>query len=97
MNIKYIKDSDMFKDSYEHLEKLIEEAYQRFDEKLYINIETRCSEHWCDENVYLYGNRNVVNWVSIRMINYNNRMGLGRSKGVLYVYPVSEYFSDEND
>lgn len=90
MDVRLLADENsVFKGAYARLLELIREAEERFDEKLYVDTMTGSGKTWLNVNVFLHGDRNVINWVIIKMVTWQNR-NIPSWQSKLYVYPAEE-------
>ncbi len=76
--------------SYLQLKDIIKRAEERYSTTITIEEDLGSTTSWLDDKVYLVGDRNVVNIVCLRLINWQHRRGYFPRHGFLYVLPAEE-------
>ncbi|QGZ16263.1 hypothetical protein Hena1_00870 [Erwinia phage Hena1] len=90
MNVKLLADEkSVYKDAYARLLELILEAEERYGEKVYVDTISECGKRWVNVNVYLHGERHIINLIIIKMVNWQNK-NVKAWDCKLYVYPAEE-------
>lgn len=83
-------ENSVYKEAYHDLLELIEKAKRFYGCTVHIDTNLVTAKSWMDTNVYLHGDRNVVNWIAMKMVCKQHLRGYKKGDGILYVYPVEK-------
>lgn len=83
-------EKSVFKTAFEKLLDLISEAEIRYDTRLYIDSEYMNTRSWLNVAVFIHGDRNIVNIISIKLITWQHQNLKAWENCYLYVYPAED-------
>ena len=72
------------------LKNIMDVAEKRFNTKLYLDSKIEFGKSWLETKVYIHGDRNVVNLVCLKLINWQHRNLPPGKQYMLYAYPAED-------
>lgn len=91
MNLSLISsENSVCKEAFEALKSIMATAEKRYNTKLYLDSRVDIGKSWLESCVYIHGDRNVVNLVCLKLVNWQLRNFKPGYEYLLYAYPAED-------